>query len=252
MTAKFFTIILCIGAAIALQAIYITVIYADNNENPRVNVAEFSLFTTQSQLLQHWQPMLFKKIPMHTQYQLVLDKKAYVVKATSNAAASGLIRKLSVNLNEYPIIHWRWKVNNIINKSDAEHKKGDDYPARIYITFAYEAARVGWLKKLQYKLGRKLFGDIPIAAINYIWETHLPVNTFIDNPYTSLTKMVVIQSGAEHVGEWVAEQRNVYQDYLDAFGEEPPLVNAVAIMTDTDNTGERAIAYYGDIYFSRY
>jgi hypothetical protein len=48
---------------------------------------------------------------------------------------------------------------------------------------------------------------------------------------------------------WVEEQRNIYEDYKKAFGEEPPLINGVAIMSDTDNTKERAVAYYGDITF---
>ena len=49
----------------------------------------------------------------------------------------------------------------------------------------------------------------------------------------------------------MGEERNVYDDYKRAFGEEPPIVNGVAIMTDTDDTGETATAYYGDIVFTR-
>jgi hypothetical protein len=63
--------------------------------------------------------------------------------------------------------------------------------------------------------------------------------------------MIVVESGLDRVGQWIEEQRNVYEDYKQAFGEEPPLVNGVAIMTDTDNTGEEATAFYGDIGFKR-
>lgn len=63
--------------------------------------------------------------------------------------------------------------------------------------------------------------------------------------------MIVVESGAAKVGEWVEESRNVYQDYKRAFGEDPPAINGIAIMTDTDNTKERAVAYYGDIRFLR-
>ena len=213
-------------------------------------IAEFSSQSASQPLSVDWQPLTFKKIPSHTDYKLVMDDGMTVVKAVSQSAASGLMRKVSINLKEYPVVHWRWKVDDILQSSDATRKKGDDYPARIYITFAYEPDRVGLLKKIKYKLGRKLFGDIPIAAINYIWETRLPVNTVINNPYTALTKMIVIQSGGSHTGQWLSEERNVYQDYLKAFGEEPPLVNGVAIMTDTDNTDGKATAWYGDIYFS--
>jgi hypothetical protein len=63
--------------------------------------------------------------------------------------------------------------------------------------------------------------------------------------------MIVVESGGAKVGGWVEESRNVFEDYRQAFGEEPPLINGVAIMTDTDNTKERAVAYYGDIRFVR-
>ena len=76
------------------------------------------------------------------------------------------------------------------------------------------------------------------------------VSTVIDNPFTSFARMIVVQSGNSGVGQWLDEKRNVYQDYVRAFAEEPPPVNSVAIMTDTDNTGEQATAYYGDIYFT--
>ena len=220
-----------------------------NSEPLRINIADFSSQQPGLPLPNHWHPLTFRKIPGHTHYELVPDDDVIVVKATSQSAASGLVRKVSINLKEHPIIHWRWKIDRLIEKSDATEKDGDDYPARIYITFAYEPDRVGMFRKIKYKLGRKLFGDIPIAAINYIWEPRLPVNTIINNPYTSLTKMIVIQSGNARVGEWLSEQRNVYQDYIKAFNEEPPLVNGVAIMTDTDNTAGQATAWYGDIYF---
>ncbi|MGO8989997.1 MAG: DUF3047 domain-containing protein [bacterium] len=60
-----------------------------------------------------------------------------------------------------------------------------------------------------------------------------------------------LESGADKLNQWVNEDRNVYEDYKKAFGEEPPMISGVAIMTDTDNTGESAIAYYGDIVFGK-
>ena len=63
--------------------------------------------------------------------------------------------------------------------------------------------------------------------------------------------MIVVETGATKAGVWVEESRNVYHDYKQAFGEDPPMINGIAIMTDTDNTKERAIAYYGDIRFVR-
>ena len=198
-----------------------------------------------------WKPLTFKKIPKPTTYELVEDSDAVVVKATSEAAASGLIKEVKVDPSAFPVVRWRWKVENVLTHSDVTRKSGDDYPARLYITFEYNPDKVSFTKKLKYKAGRVLFGDIPIAALNYIWDTKTAIGTIVDNAYTDFAKMIVVESGASKVGAWVEESRNVYQDYKQAFGEEPPLINGVAIMTDTDNTKERAIAYYGDIRFVR-
>jgi chloramphenicol O-acetyltransferase len=87
-------------------------------------------------------------------------------------------------------------------------------------------------------------------AINYIWANKLAVGQAVPNPYTSNAMMVAVQSGRTHMGEWMGERRNVLEDYRKFFGEDPPKVGAIAIMTDTDNTGEKAVAWYGLIAIS--
>ena len=138
---------------------------------------------------------------------------------------------------------------NLLQYSDVRRKSGDDYPARLYITFEYEPDKVGFTKKLKFKAGQALFGPIPIAALNYIWDGKAQAETIVDNAFTDFAKMIVVRSGSADVGRWVQEERNVYEDYKKAFDEEPPMINGVAIMTDTDNTREAATAYYGDILF---
>ncbi|HEY7532269.1 MAG TPA: DUF3047 domain-containing protein [Nitrospiraceae bacterium] len=212
-------------------------------------MAKFSSSQASSGLPDGWEPLTFKKIPKLTTYELVRDGDTVVVKAMSDASASGLIKKVQIDPVEFPIVRWRWKVGNLLRKSDVSRKDGDDYPARLYITFEYDPDKVSFVKKLKYSAGRAIFGDIPIAALNYIWETSTPVGKIVDNAYTDFAKMIVIESGPGKVGMWVEESRNIYEDYRKAFGEEPPMVNGVAIMSDTDNTKERVTAYYGDIAF---
>jgi hypothetical protein len=182
---------------------------------------------------------------------VVRDGDAVVVRAESRAGASGLTREVSISPKEYPIVAWRWKVDNVIAAGDLTKKQGDDYAARLYITFAYEPDKVRWSRKAKYQAGRLLFGNIPIAAINYIWDRAAPVGTVAPNAFTDFVRMIVVESGAVNVDRWMDEERNLYDDYKRAFGGEPPKVNGVAIMTDTDNTGETATAYYGDIVFKR-
>jgi Protein of unknown function (DUF3047) len=216
-----------------------------------LEVGRFSGSRPGSALPDGWKPLTFKKVVKSTVYELVTDGSAVVVKATSDAGASGLTKEVKIDPSIFPVVHWRWKVENLLTRSDVTRKSGDDYPARLYITFEYDPEKVSLGRKLKYKAGRALFGDIPIAALNYIWDARTPVGTVVDNAYTDFAKMIVVETGAAKVGMWVEESRNVYRDYKEAFGEDPPMINGIAIMTDTDNTKERAIAYYGDIRFAR-
>lgn len=216
-----------------------------------LEVGKFSAMSDDKILPEGWNALTFKKVPKHTSYKLVKDGEDVVVKAVSLASASGLTKAVNVDPKEYPIIRWRWKIENLLQHSDVNRKDGDDYPARLYITFEYDPEKVSFGKKLKYKAGQALFGEIPIAALNYIWETRTPVGTIVANAYTNFAKMIVVESGPRKVGTWVEESRNIYEDYKQAFGEEPPLINGVAIMSDTDDTKERAVAYYGDIVFEQ-
>jgi Protein of unknown function (DUF3047) len=218
---------------------------------PVIEVGKFSSDQPGTGLPVGWKPLTFKKIPKQTEYVLVKEGEQVVVKATSDASASGLTKEVVINPKDYPIVRWRWKVESLLQHSDVSRKDGDDYPARLYITFAYDPDRVSFGRKLKYKAGQALFGDIPIGALNYIWETKTPVGTIVENAYTDFAQMIVVESGPSRVGMWVEEERNIYEDYTKAFGEEPPLINGVAIMTDTDNTKERAVAFYGDIEFRK-
>jgi hypothetical protein len=214
-----------------------------------LEVGKFSADREGAVLPAGWKPLTFKKVPKQTTYALVKDGDTVVVKAVSQAGASGLTKEVKIDPREYPIVRWRWKVDNLLKTSDVGRKDGDDYPARLYITFEYDPDKVSFSRKVKYKAGKAIFGDIPIGALNYIWDTKAPVGEIVDNAYTDFAKMIVMQSGPAGLGTWIEQDRNVYEDYKKAFDEEPPLINGVAIMSDTDNTQESATAYFGDILF---
>jgi len=197
-----------------------------------------------------WQPQNFKRIERHTDYSLVDDGGSVVVKAVSDRSASGLRRAIAIDPKKYPLIQWRWKVNNVLNKGDATRKDGDDYPARIYITFAFDPDKAGYLARSKYKAAQLIEGeDVPYRAIAYVWGSNSQAGTLAANPYTDQVMMFAVEGGRDKLQQWVTEKRNVYADYKKAFGEEPTAISGVAVMTDTDNTGESAIAWYGDIVF---
>lgn len=213
-----------------------------------ITVGDFSSQSISSVTPINWEPLTFDSIDNQTAYFLTRDNDKTIFKAVSNAGASGYIHKVSIDPKKFPILTWQWKIDNLITKADINTKSGDDYPARIYITFEYDVERLsGWEKfKVEaYYLANGVYP--PLAVLNYVWDNKQPVGYSTANAYTDHVQMLVAQSGDENIGEWVTQQVNIYQDYKRVFGEVPGKITAIAIMTDTDNTMESATAYYGDI-----
>jgi len=163
-----------------------------------------------------------------TEYRIVEERGEKVLYAKSEKAASGLVFETDYDPQQFPILSWRWKINEIVSKGDSRSKSGDDYAARIYVIFPH------WFFP-------------KTKTLNYIWGNQLPKDSFQRNVYTSNAMMIAVESGSAKAGEWVTVQRNLLDDYRKAFGEEPARVGAIAVMTDTDNTGATAEAWYGDI-----
>jgi Protein of unknown function (DUF3047) len=225
---------------------------ASPQQGPILEVGKFSGAEAGGSFPAGWKPLTFKNIDKHTVYSLVKDQNVVAVKAESQASASGLIREIKVDPREFPILQWRWKVENVLKKGNVHRKEGDDYPARIYVTFEYDPQKLSFLDRTKYGLVKAFYGqDLPLAALNYIWESHAPKGTLVPNPFTDRAMMIVVESGTEKLNQWITEERDILEDYRKAFREDPPMINGVAIMTDTDNTGESAVAYYGDIWFKK-
>jgi hypothetical protein len=155
-----------------------------------------------------------------------------VLQADSRDAASGLIRDLDFDPQQWPILAWRWKIDGVLPTGDARRRSGDDYPARLYVIFPH------WFFPRT-------------KTLNYIWANHLPAGTVVPNPFTANAMMIAVASGPDQAGQWVAERRNLVADYRRAFGEDPPPAGAVALMTGTDNTGGTARAWYDDLRLER-
>ncbi len=190
----------------------------------RIDVARFSRGE-----LGGWQSRIFVG---ETHYVLVEDLGRRVLRADSAGSASGLYREIAVDLAASPILNWSWKVDRVLSGNDERTRQGDDYPARVYVVFS--GGLMFWRAR----------------AVNYVWSGREPVDAAWPNAFTGNARMVAVESGDARVGQWVAERRDVRADYRRLFGEEPGRVVAVAIMTDTDNSGSAATAWYGDIWFS--
>ncbi|MDR8392932.1 DUF3047 domain-containing protein [Aliifodinibius sp. S!AR15-10] len=199
-----------------------------------------------------WAPMEVKA-DNRTEYSKRQDKEGNtVIRAESKNAASGLIYKVDIDPSEYPVIEWRWRVDNIVEGGDVTKKSGDDYAARIYVTFDYDKANLGFTDWIKYMFIKTFTSyNIPLRAINYIWANDTEKSRIVPNPFTDWVQMVVVRNGSDKRRTWITETRNILEDYRKIWGEDPPRISGVAIMTDTDNTGGEAVAWYGDIVFKK-
>ena len=155
-----------------------------------------------------------------------------MVEAVSRASASVLVRELHIDLEETPYLNWRWRIENTIETANETVKSGDDYPARIYIV--NDGGIFPWQKR----------------SVNYVWSSKQPQGAVWPSAYTSLSQMISLRSGPQKAGRWMDERRNVREDFRNLFDQDVCYVGVIALMTDTDDTGEVAKAHYGDIYFS--
>lgn len=218
----------------------------------------FSALSAGSRLPDTFQPWVFEDQPRRTRYALVENEGAVVLRAQAEASTSGLIRQVRIDLRTHPMLAWRWKAMNLVNRGNLARKDGDDFALRVYVTFEVDLDKLPAGERLKLTVARMVYGDrLPLAALCYVWDARAPLGTIVPNAYTDRVRMIVAESGPERVGRWVKIERNVREDYLRAFGpgnggpsaQAVPEVNAVIISTDTDNTGEAVEAYYGDIEF---
>jgi len=202
--------------------------------------------------LQDWKPLFFPKIKRHTEYAIEKDGDKSWLRAESNASASGLILKKEFNVFEYPKLKWRWKISNVYLKGNAEEKSGDDYPIRIYVIFKYDPDKATFGNRIKYGLAKAIYGEYPPqSGLTYIWESRAHNKRIITSPFAEETKMIILESGEDKVGKWLQEEINILEDYMKAFGNTPPPVAGLAIMNDSDNTGEKSVSYVDFIEISK-
>ncbi|MCK4841127.1 MAG: DUF3047 domain-containing protein, partial [Methylococcales bacterium] len=168
-----------------------------------------------------------------TDYRLTRLNKTVVLKAESHSAASGLFKEQRIDLQQTPFLNWRWRIDNRLKKNNEQSKSGDDYSVRLYVVISG-----GWL-------------FWRTKAINYVWASQSAKgdawpNAFVGNK----AMMIALRSSKDKTKTWYQEKRNIMQDLKTQFGTDIRYIDAVAIMTDTDNAKGTAISYYGDIYFS--
>ena len=145
-----------------------------------------------------------------------------------------LYRDALIDLSEFPVLSWSWKVIRLPASGDVRGATTDDQAAQLYVIFPrWPAPRTA--------------SDV----LGYVWDSHAPVGTRVRSPKADNVRVVVVESGAARLAAWQAYERDVAADYVELFGRRPPRVGMVAVMIDSDDTRGRAEALLGDLVFSR-
>jgi hypothetical protein len=153
------------------------------------------------------------------------------LRAVSQGSASGLYRKMKVDLARTPYLEWSWRVAGVLQDVDERTRSGDDYPARVYVVVSGGLAF--WRTR----------------SLVYVWSSNQPTGSTWNNAFTANARVMALRSGATDANRWVHEKRNLIADFRQLFGNDIHEIDAVAIMTDTDNSGQSATAWYGNITF---
>ncbi|MGR9115162.1 MAG: DUF3047 domain-containing protein [Gammaproteobacteria bacterium] len=181
--------------------------------------------------LDNWESKSFKGI---TDYRLVQLSGIHVLRAESKNTASGLFKKQRIDLKKTPYMNWRWRIERRLGVLDEQSKSGDDYAARVYVV-----TNDGW-------------AFWRTRAINYVWANSSPPGKTWPNAFVGdKTIMIALRSNHDKTGTWYHEKRNILRDVRQHVDASIHYIDAVALMTDTDNSNSRTTAYYGDIYFTK-
>ncbi|MEI7430864.1 MAG: DUF3047 domain-containing protein [Betaproteobacteria bacterium] len=185
-----------------------------------------------------------------TRYRLRTWDSVNSIEAHARKSMALLARPLEIDLRKTPFLCWQWRIDAPLLNADMSRKSGDDYAARVYLTFDLPADQLSFTTRAKLALARSLYGNqVPDAALNYVWDNSHPVGTLQDNAYTDRARLLVLRSGGASAGHWVRERRNALQDFQRAFGPIGNQLRALVLASDTDNTGEEAHAGFADFRF---
>jgi hypothetical protein len=190
--------------------------------------------------LERWQPLYFDNIDRYSTYEIADG----VLTISSNNSASGIIFDTEFALEENLWVEWTWKVEDILQGGDAARKSGDDYAVRIYILFPYDPQAVGFWERAAFEAAKLIYGEYPpMATLNFIWSNKVHEDEILVNPFTDRAMMIPLDQGDAYVNEWRTHRINISEYYRLAFAKEVPKRFGIAIMGDSDNTGESSLAY---------
>ena len=167
-----------------------------------------------------------------TKYSVGDNENGNFLRAEANNSASGLGKKITINLVETPFLNITWKVEKDLPGINESSKKGHDYAARVFVV--------------------KKTGATPLSnrAMNYVFSSNKNVNTYHPSPFTKKSIDYVLSTTKDNFNEWVTVKVNVREHFKKFHNLDLEEINGIAIMSDTDNSKLNSISFYQNIYFS--
>jgi Protein of unknown function (DUF3047) len=199
-----------------------------------------------------WEKWLLHPMKRKTEYDWHKDKSGVYVEAKAKSSASGLIKRLSLDPQEYSQLQFSWMVDGLLEGADVALREAEDSPVRVVLAFDGDKSSLPMKDQAFFERVKTFTGqDMPYATLMYVWDNRRALNSVVSNPHTSRVQKLVASSGAGGVKAWQVHARNIRDDYRAAFGKEPGKLIGIAIMTDTDNTKTSARARYRGLRLSK-
>lgn len=166
----------------------------------------------------------------HSSYQIIQNGTNHVLRGHAASTASGIGMEVQARIVPGTILSWRWKIEKLPpGGSDTDLKKFD-HTVRLYIAFK---------------------SMLVPRTVNYIWSADGKVGEKLSHPSSNRARILILESGPAKAGQWVTEKRDLYQDWKTLFGEEPPEIQSIGLMTDSDGTQSDVTGYYDDLLLAQ-
>ncbi len=195
-----------------------------------------------------WADWPFHASKRRTQYRSVVLGGRRVVEARADSSVSGLRHAVDIDPASRPILEWGWRIEEVLAQADIGDRRADDSPVRIVLAFDGDVSALPLKEQMFFERVKLLGGqDMPYATLMYVWCPRRAPGEIIENAHTSRVRKIVVESGVGGARQWRDYRRDIVADYERAFGAKPGRLIAVGVMSDSDNTRQQALAWYGDI-----
>lgn len=212
------------------------------------NIPRFSTAKPDGPPPAEWKHLPLASFKNNTEYLLVVEDNTVVVRAMAHNSASLLGLQTDFDPHQFPMLSWRWKVAQNIPSANTTEQAKEDAPVRLMVAFAGDTSKLAFKDRFTASAAQTISGQpLPYAELMYVWGSKVALDSITVSTRSARVRMLAVAVDDQGLGTWHTYKRNLVEDFKRVFGEEPGNVTSIQIMTDTDNTGADAQAYYGDI-----